>query len=206
MFALNDKNTKLGLLALSTVGVVMLLSYNKKSLGKRTVMLGNVLVVVVALLFGASVMKDNSMHVTEDFYFDDNLRGIEDEPEQVVEQFEDPTPNNETALEQKEVEEGSGRDTKTAGCVPLETLNPDELIPNADSDNIWDTPANPGDISGANFLDAGYHIGVNTVGQSLRNANRQLRSEPANPQVKVSPWLQSTIEADVNRRPLEIGA
>jgi hypothetical protein len=206
MFALNDKNTKLGLLALSTVGVVMLLSYNKKSLGKRTVMLGNVLVVVVALLFGASVMKDNSMHVTEDFYFDDNLRGIEDEPEQVVEQFEDPTPNNETALEQKEVEEGSGRDTKTAGCVPLETLNPDELLPNADSDNIWDTPANPGDISGANFLDAGYHIGVNTVGQSLRNANRQLRSEPANPQVKVSPWLQSTIEADVNRRPLEIGA
>ena len=206
MFALNDKNTKLGLLALSTVGVVMLLSYNKKSLGKRTVMLGNVLVVVVALLFGASVMKDNSMHVTEDFYFDDNLRGVEDEPEQVVEQFEDPTPNNETALEQKEVEEGSGRDTKTAGCVPLETLNPDELLPNADSDNIWDTPANPGDISGANFLDAGYHIGVNTVGQSLRNANRQLRSEPANPQVKVSPWLQSTIEADVNRRPLEIGA
>ena len=31
--------------------------------------------------------------------------------------------------------------------------------------------------------------GVNTVGQSLRNANRQLRSEPANPQEKVSPRL-----------------
>ena len=46
---------------------------------------------------------------------------------------------------------------------------------------------------------------VNTVGQTLRNANRQLRSEPPNPQVKVSPWLQTTIEADTNRRPLEIG-
>ena len=43
------------------------------------------------------------------------------------------------------------------------------------------------------------------TGQSLRNANRQLRSEPANPQVKVSPWLQSTIEPDTDRKPLEIG-
>ena len=48
-------------------------------------------------------------------------------------------------------------------------------------------------------------VGINTVGQSLRNANRQLRSEPPNPQVKVSPWLQSTIEPDSNRKPLEIG-
>ena len=41
--------------------------------------------------------------------------------------------------------------------------------------------------------------------QVLRNANLQLRSEPPNPQVKVSPWLQTTIETDTNRRPLEIG-
>ena len=41
--------------------------------------------------------------------------------------------------------------------------------------------------------------------QTLRNANMQLRSEPPNPQVKVSPWLQTTIEPDVNRKPMEIG-
>ena len=28
---------------------------------------------------------------------------------------------------------------------------------------------------------------------------------PPNPQVKVSPWLQSTIEPDTNRKPMEIG-
>jgi hypothetical protein len=50
-----------------------------------------------------------------------------------------------------------------------------------------------------------HHIGVNTVGQTLRNANRQLRSEPPNPQVKVSPFLQTTIGPDTNRKPLEIG-
>jgi hypothetical protein len=39
----------------------------------------------------------------------------------------------------------------------------------------------------------------------LRNPNLQLRSEPPNPQLKVSPWNQTTIESDLNRRPLEIG-
>jgi hypothetical protein len=56
-----------------------------------------------------------------------------------------------------------------------------------------------------NFLEAGYHYGINTVGQTLRNANLQLRSEVPNPQVQVSPFLQTTIEPDLSRRVLEIG-
>ena len=62
-----------------------------------------------------------------------------------------------------------------------------------------------GVLRGINFLSSGYHIGVNTVGQSLRNANRQLRSEPPNPQVSVSPWMNSSIGPDLLRRPLEVG-
>ena len=58
-------------------------------------------------------------------------------------------------------------------------------------------------IRDQNFLNAGYHVGINTVGQTMKS-QLQIRSEPANPQVKVSPWLQS-IEPDSNRRPLEIG-
>ena len=54
-----------------------------------------------------------------------------------------------------------------------------------------------------NFLTAGYHVGINTVGTSLRNGNMQLRSEPINPQIKVSPWNQTTIQPDLNRRPLD---
>ena len=65
-------------------------------------------------------------------------------------------------------------------------------------------PSGQGSLADQNFLTSGFHIGINTVGQSLRNANRQIRSEPLNPQVKVSPWLQTTIEPDINRRPLEI--
>lgn len=52
------------------------------------------------------------------------------------------------------------------------------------------------------FYSPSFMIGVNTVGTSLRNSNNQLRSEPVNPQVDVSPWIQSTIESDNNIKPL----
>ena len=67
-------------------------------------------------------------------------------------------------------------------------------------------PSSAGDITDKNFLTAGYHIGIDTKGQSLRNANLQIRSEPPNPQLYVGPWNNSTIEPDFMRPPLEIGA
>lgn len=92
-------------------------------------------------------------------------------------------------------------------CYPKDTLTPQDLLPQ-DSNSTWaqTVPAGQGSLGDQNFLNAGFHVGINTVGQSLRNANLQLRSEPANPQMKVSPWLQTTIEPDNNRKALEIGA
>ena len=91
-------------------------------------------------------------------------------------------------------------------CFPKDQLTPQELLP-ADANSTWAqvVPAGQGSVGDQNFLTAGYHVGINTVGQTLRNANMQLRSEPPNPQVKVSPWMQSTIEPDTNRKGMEIG-
>ena len=95
---------------------------------------------------------------------------------------------------------------KPANCYPKDQINPQELLPN-DPNSKWAqvNPMGQGDIAGKNYLSAGALIGVNTIGQSMRNANYQLRSDPPNPQVKVSIWNQSTIEPDINRRALEIG-
>ena len=102
-----------------------------------------------------------------------------------------------------------GMKTPTRRCYPENTLQPDELLPKSDAKNInnfnKDYPVSEGILKGVNFLEAGYQVGVNTVGQSLRNANQQLRAEPANPQVNVSPWLNTTIGPDLARRPLELG-
>ena len=100
---------------------------------------------------------------------------------------------------------GFGNAEQPAGCYPRDQLTPSELLPK-DPNSVWaqQNPMGTGSLKGKNFLSAGALIGVNTVGQSLRNANYQLRSEPPNPQVPVSVWSQSTIEPDVNRRTLEV--
>ena len=94
-----------------------------------------------------------------------------------------------------------------AGCYPRDQLTPSELLPK-DQNSVWaeQNPMGPGSLKGKNFLSAGALIGVNTVGQSMRNANLQVRSEPPNPQVAVSIFNQSTISPDISHRPLEIGA
>jgi hypothetical protein len=99
-----------------------------------------------------------------------------------------------------------GSASAPAGCYPRDQLTPVQLLP-ADQDSIYaqQNPMGVGSLKGKNFLSAGALIGVNTVGQTLRNANLQLRSEPPNPQVSVSIFNQSTIQSDVNRRPLEVG-
>jgi hypothetical protein len=96
-----------------------------------------------------------------------------------------------------------------SSCYPQDNLTSADLLPKEDSQAIKDfnvaKPAGEGILNGVNLLDAGFHVGVNTVGQSLRNANLQIRSEPPNPQVQVSPFLNTTIGPDLMRKPLEDG-
>jgi len=91
-------------------------------------------------------------------------------------------------------------------CFPRDKLTADDLLPKDAANSKWAqvNPAGQGELKNQNFLTAGYHSGINTVGTTLRNSNMQLRSEPMNPQMKVSPWNQTTITPDLNRRPLEI--
>jgi hypothetical protein len=89
-------------------------------------------------------------------------------------------------------------------CYPKDELNAADLLPKegafADSN-----PSPQGTLSNRNLFEAGHHAGLNTQLSSLRNANRQLRSDPLIPRVAVGPWSQSTYEADTNRREFEIG-
>jgi hypothetical protein len=91
-------------------------------------------------------------------------------------------------------------------CVKQSVTDPRELLPrDTNSEFSKLNPAGSGDLQNVSLLQAGTLQGINTVGTSLRNANLQLRSEPANPRQAVGPWNNSTITADTSRRPLEIG-
>ena len=90
-------------------------------------------------------------------------------------------------------------------CSQAPPQDPAALLPK-DENSQWAqlNPRGQGNLENVNLLRAGHHVGVDTVGSSLRNANLQVRSEPANPQVNVGPWHNTTIEPDMMRRPLEI--
>lgn len=104
--------------------------------------------------------------------------------------------------------QGSTPSQNAQACFPRDRLTADDLLPKDAADSKWArlNPSGTGDIHDQNYLTAGYHIGVNTVGQSMRNANLQLRSEIPNPQNPVGPWMISTIEPDLRPNTLEIGS
>jgi len=91
---------------------------------------------------------------------------------------------------------------------PQNVANPADLLPkdkNSDWAALNPVNMNQGDILIPDLLQAGYHIGLDTIGQTLRNANLQLRSDPIISKQDIGPWNQSTIDPDYGRVPLEVG-
>ena len=223
MQLLNNQLMKLVLLVVVAAAVLVGLNLNQKKVGRQNVLLGSVATVAVAGYLGYMLMEQKSEEVEDEntvpapveneVVVNEVVEGFQDNSGAEPKEGEDAGAGADEADEEpegvagNEVSQGSVDETEENRneCLPRNVLNAEELLPSSYSSNNWDTPANPGGIDGPNFLNPEHLVGINTVGQSLRNANRQLRSEPPNPQVKVSPWLQTTIEPDTNRKPLEIG-
>jgi hypothetical protein len=95
----------------------------------------------------------------------------------------------------------------SGGYTAQSVTAPQDLLPK-DQNSQWSAlnPVAQGNIATPDLLQAGYHIGLDTIGQTLRNANLQERSDPIIPKSNVGPWNQSTIEPDLGRVPLEVGA
>lgn len=121
--------------------------------------------------------------------------------------------NNETlekpdvaSYEASDIFAKSSCNDSSSGYVAQPVANPSDLLPHdSNSEFAKLNPASSNDPALPDLLQAGTHIGINTVGQSLRNANLQLRSDPPIPKSEVGPWNNSTIEADPVRQPLEVG-
>jgi hypothetical protein len=93
-----------------------------------------------------------------------------------------------------------------SGYALQPVAQPSDLLPQ-DQNSQWAAlnPVNAGNAAMPDLLQAGYHIGLDTIGQTLKNANYQLRSDPIIAKKDVGPWNQSTYDADYGRVPLEIG-
>ena len=171
-------------------------------MGKKILKNVLTLCVVVIFILGVICLINNSGGSFEKFDSDmEEMEGEKNIGHASVQGVTHPSAEDDDDEDETEEYQNS-----TPGCVPKDQLSPEELLPQSNSSE-WAkvNPDGVGTLKDKNFLQAGYHVGINTVGQTLRNANLQLRSDPPNPQVAISPWLQSTISPDMNRKPMEIG-
>lgn len=92
------------------------------------------------------------------------------------------------------------------GYTSQNVVNPKDLLP-VDHNETFSSlnPVNQANPMTPDLLQAGYHIGLDTIGQTMKNPNLQLRSDPYIPKAAVGPWNQSTYEPDLMRVPLEVG-
>jgi len=160
-------------------------------------MLNNDMMKLLFIVLGACALMYLLNNRNSENFYNSNIEGLEDEV--VKEEVEGVEEGNNGAVFEEEV-------VVKKAPAEKDQLNAKDLLPK-DASSKWakSNPEGKGSLSYKNFLNAGHHVGINTQGQSLRNASWDLRSEPANPRKVVSPWLNSTIDPDSNKRPFEIG-
>jgi hypothetical protein len=167
--------------------------------------------VQAALVVGVLMFLLNSFN-------EQSVESLEHDADELLQDVEDTISKDvEQAMDSQGLQAASVSGLKNTESVPASAIlsssssgdiSAEDLLPNhaESSDFASRYPSGAGALSDKNFLTSAYHVGINTVGTSLRNANVGIRSEPANPIQHVSPWNNTTITPDVNRRPLEIGS
>lgn len=93
-----------------------------------------------------------------------------------------------------------GRTPASQQTYSSTSLSSSELLPKGEigASLAAVNPVGAEDLKGQNFLQAGYHSNTNVIGisQTNKNATWDIRAELPNPQVKVGPFLNSTIDPD----------
>jgi hypothetical protein len=220
-FDLGDNINQLVLLSVIAIALLFGVRVFQKRLGRFSIPIVIVIVVGCVVLGYNVVNNNNNNNVNENFLINPNesVSPIynDDTEESLYEHYQNESVNN-NEIDENNGEVAANTDANVNASVNANvnsnvdvsennnsnTLNCKDLLP-GDTNSTWaqSSPAGQGSLCTQNLLNAGHHVGVNTQGCSLRNANRGLRSEPANPQVQVGPWMQTTICPDINRRPLE---
>ena len=93
-----------------------------------------------------------------------------------------------------------GRTPSSQQTYQETSLDASELLPKGEMGASFAAvnPNGADDLKGQNFLQAGYHSNINVIGiaQTNRNPTYDIRSEVPNPQSRVGPFLNTTIDPD----------
>lgn len=178
----------------------MVLSY-------ESLMSSQSLVFYLLLLFVGTAVVIYLMQNKENFDPAINAAASQAEVEDIRPKMYPQQGNSQESPEEQIVDALEGIDEAEASMA-MADVSPKELLPADNTADQW-AEANPqgaGTLEMKNFLEAGYHTGVDTQSNSLRNANQSLRSDPPIPVAKnISPWQKSSMQPDPYRKNLSIG-
>jgi len=175
----------------------MFKDFNKIFSGNNVWILAIVVLVLAYLLYSYSETKGSS-------FYDKMTDGTDPSVTTTV-------PSQSSPVKTDEASATSGNyanlpSNKNYALQPV--ANPSELLPK-DKNSEW-ASLNPVSVGGdgiqaPDLLQSGYHIGIDTIGQTLKNPSYDLRSDPIIEKKNIGPWNMSTIEPDLARVPLEVG-
>jgi len=87
-------------------------------------------------------------------------------------------------------------------CEPADLYDVDKYLPAEQNSDFFEVLPEPVSIKNRHLINITHPIGINTIGSSLKNASHDIRGAPSCPKFVVSPWSQSSIEPDINLKPL----
>jgi len=98
------------------------------------------------------------------------------------------------------------KSTTTCGsnqdCEPEDLFDVDKYLPQEVNDSWFEVEPEPISVKNRHLINITKPIGVNTIGSSKRIASHDLRAQYPNPKFVVSPFLNSSVEPDLNIKPL----
>lgn len=79
-------------------------------------------------------------------------------------------------------------------------FNADNYLPQVSNKDWFDVPPEPVNVKNRHLINVTRPIGVDSVASSKKNASHDIRGSPVCPKFVVSPWLQSSIDPDINNK------
>lgn len=113
-------------------------------------------------------------------------------------------PNDESAGAFASYQPGEARAScgSNQDCDPEDLFNADNYLPQEVNDDWFDNQYEPVSVKNRHLINVTRPIGINSIGSSKKNASHDLRGTPACPKFVVSPFLNSSIEPDINIKSL----
>lgn len=137
-----------------------------------------------------------------DNYFDDNNNIIGSSQKCNNDEFSPVDETDNTLAIFKTNKNGKAPCGSNQDCNPEDLFDVDKYLPQEVNDDWFEVQPEPISVKNRHLINITKPVGINSIGTSLKNSSYDIRGAPTNPKTVVSPFLNSSIEPDLDLKPL----